>query len=106
MHTPKGDVIVAQVENTIRRWASQHKKISWVALSRKSHIRERYGIEICRKAAFNLEGYGDIQIVKDPEQKATENRWLIIWRGLSGIAATPNRGGIRPGAGRKKKAVG
>jgi hypothetical protein len=104
----KGDVVAAHVENTVRRWASQYGKISWAQLQRKSHIRERFGWEICRKALAAVEKAGDVRIIMDPEHREIENRWLLIWLGLSSapVFSALDHGGRRRGAGRKKKAMG
>jgi RepB DNA-primase N-terminal domain len=101
---PKGGIISALAENTIRRWVKDHGKIMCGALLRRSHLQERFGVEVCKKAVLSLAQMGDIKITPDPDHKEIIGRWLIHWVGASGIPAENLKwGGVRKGAGRKKR---
>jgi hypothetical protein len=100
---PKGSVISALVENTIRKWTFTHKKIRWPVLLRKSHLRERFGSKICKDAVLQLAHLGDILISTHPEYHEKQNDWIIQWIGGTTELIPITRGGRRKGAGRKPR---
>ncbi len=70
----------AQVENLIKKWASQLKTCRWNDLKRKGNLR-KYSVEDCTRALKSIQSEGLLTIRANPTKPSDPRGWIITWVG-------------------------
>ena len=102
---PPGFGLRGKIQNQIKKWVQLLRDVKWTELQRRAGL-YKHDYDETEKCLKAVERGGLVEIKHDPSDSTNRRKWVIHWTGGGNLsndrAWTENRGGKRPGAGKKK----